>query len=77
MLLAAQRKYKKLVVGEKAREVLEHITDENPTMQLFKQYGVELDDRHDRFERIVKISRDVTIESKRIIFLLHNVATDM
>lgn len=39
----------------------------------FRQYGKELDDKHDRYERIVKISRDITIESKRIIFLLHNV----
>jgi predicted translin family RNA/ssDNA-binding protein len=26
---------------------------------------------HDRYERIIKINRDITIESKRIIFLLH------
>lgn len=42
-------------------------------LDLFRQYGKELDDKHDRYERIVKISRDITIESKRIIFLLHNV----
>jgi predicted translin family RNA/ssDNA-binding protein len=30
-----------------------------------------VDERHDRHERIVKISRDITIESKRIIFVLH------
>jgi predicted translin family RNA/ssDNA-binding protein len=34
---------------------------------------VELDDKNDRYERIVKISRDITIESKRIIFLLHTI----
>lgn len=30
-----------------------------------------MDSKHDRYERIVKIARDITIESKRIIFLLH------
>lgn len=35
-----------------------------------------LDDRHDRYERIVKISRDITIESKRIIFALHRIQGD-
>uniref|UniRef100_A0A3Q3WQY4 Translin-associated protein X n=1 Tax=Mola mola TaxID=94237 RepID=A0A3Q3WQY4_MOLML len=35
----------------------------------------ELDTRHDKYERLVKISRDVTIESKRTIFLLHRVTS--
>uniref|UniRef100_A0A0M3INL2 Translin-associated protein X n=1 Tax=Ascaris lumbricoides TaxID=6252 RepID=A0A0M3INL2_ASCLU len=30
-----------------------------------------MDDRNDRHERLVKLSRDITIESKRIIFQLH------
>uniref|UniRef100_A0A3B5LEP7 Translin-associated factor X n=1 Tax=Xiphophorus couchianus TaxID=32473 RepID=A0A3B5LEP7_9TELE len=38
--------------------------------QIFQQ---ELDTRHDKYERLIKISRDVTIESKRSIFLLHRV----
>lgn len=45
----------------------------SPFLESFKQYAKELDDKHDRYERIVKISRDVTIESKRIIFLLHTI----
>lgn len=36
-------------------------------------YAAELDDKHDRQEKLVKASRDITIESKRIIFLLHNI----
>lgn len=43
----------------------------NPVIQCFRQYAQELDDKHDRYERILKQSRDITIESKRIIFLLH------
>lgn len=45
----------------------------NPFLENFKIYQIELDNKHDRQERLVKLSRDVTIESKRIIFLLHNI----
>ncbi|KAG5670963.1 hypothetical protein PVAND_001192 [Polypedilum vanderplanki] len=45
----------------------------NPVIQQFKEYSKELDNKHDRHERLVKISRDITIEAKRIIFLLHNI----
>ena len=38
---------------------------------LFQDYRNELDCSHDRRERLVKLSRDITIQSKRIIFLLH------
>lgn len=41
----------------------------------FKVFQQELDTRYDKYERLVKISRDVTIESKRTIFLLHRVAS--
>ncbi|XP_037128271.1 translin-associated protein X isoform X2 [Syngnathus acus] len=36
---------------------------------------MELDTKHDKYERLVKLSRDVTIESKRTIFLLHRVTS--
>ncbi|KAJ3416870.1 hypothetical protein HDV05_008455 [Chytridiales sp. JEL 0842] len=42
----------------------------------FTNCGRILDDVHDRRERLVKISRDITINSKRMIFLLHRVTTD-
>ncbi|XP_017472586.1 PREDICTED: translin-associated protein X isoform X1 [Rhagoletis zephyria] len=49
-------------------------TDEqNPVIIAFQDYALELDDKHDRYERIVKLSRDITIEAKRIIFLLHTI----
>lgn len=38
--------------------------------QLFQQ---ELDKKHNKWERIVKLSRDITIESKRLIFHLHRI----
>lgn len=52
------------------------VTDEdNPVVKCFRQYAIELCDKHDRYERIIKLSRDITIESKRLIFLLHTVDT--
>ncbi|XP_046405145.1 translin-associated protein X [Ischnura elegans] len=60
------------VVGEKAKEALENIDDNSPVLKTFREYAQELDFKHDKYERIVKISRDITIESKRIIFLLHS-----
>lgn len=49
------------------------VDEKNPVIQCFREYAQELDEKHDRYERIVKCSRDITIESKRIIFLLHTV----
>lgn len=51
----------------------ETVDSTNPVINQFQLYSAELDDKHDRHERLVKLSRDVTIESKRIIFLLHNI----
>uniref|UniRef100_A0A8D8MDN4 Translin-associated protein X n=1 Tax=Culex pipiens TaxID=7175 RepID=A0A8D8MDN4_CULPI len=49
------------------------VDENNPVVLQFREYARELDEKHDRYERIVKCSRDITIESKRIIFLLHTV----
>lgn len=40
---------------------------------LDEAFQLELDTKHDKYERLVKMSRDITIESKRTIFLLHRV----
>lgn len=45
--------------------------EDNPVVNCFRQYAIELSDKHDRYERIIKQSRDITIESKRLIFLMH------
>lgn len=66
----------KHVVGEKGREALENIDANSPVIKCFQQYAVELDYKHDKYERLVKIGRDITIESKRIIFLLHTLDRD-
>lgn len=49
------------------------IDESNPVLISFQRYAEELDTKHDRYERIFKHSRDITIESKRIIFLLHTI----
>jgi len=36
----------------------------------FAAFAAELDEKHDRWERLVKASRDVTVASKRLIFAL-------
>lgn len=46
---------------------------DNPIIAQFSVIAQELDEKNDRHERLVKISRDITIESKRIIFLLHTI----
>ena len=43
----------------------------SPLISTFKVFQQELDAKHDRRERLVKSSRDVTSHSKKIIFLLH------
>lgn len=59
--------------NDKKPEVIENADDSNPVVKSFREYADELNDKHDRYERIIKHSRDITIESKRLIFLLHTV----
>lgn len=45
----------------------------SPYMVAFEHFRAELDEHHDRRERIIKASRDITAASKKIIFTLHRV----
>ena len=60
-------------IGERGKQVVEGLDENSPVIQSFRKFAAELDAKHDRHERIVKHSRDITIESKRIIFLLHSI----
>lgn len=51
------------------------VNQSSPVIGAFRVFQKELDTKHDKHERLVKISRDVTIESKRTIFLLHRVTS--
>ncbi|EME49006.1 hypothetical protein DOTSEDRAFT_162986 [Dothistroma septosporum NZE10] len=45
----------------------------SPFMPMFEAFRAELDEHHDRRERIIKASRDITAASKKIIFTLQRV----
>ncbi|KAH7327378.1 Translin family-domain-containing protein [Rhexocercosporidium sp. MPI-PUGE-AT-0058] len=45
----------------------------SPFMPMFENFRDELDEHHDRRERIIKASRDITAASKKIIFALQRV----
>lgn len=79
VLLAGGRRNRKhhdkdrVNLGDKGKEVVEDINENSLVMQQFRAYAAELDTKHDRYERIFKTNRDIGIESKRIIFLLHTI----
>ena len=52
------------------------IDTNDPVQNMFGQISKVLDARHDKRERCIKLSRDITIESKRIIFCLHRIKSD-
>ena len=49
----------------------EKVTTSCPYAAAFLSYKEELDAKHDKYERLVKLSRDTTVLSKRLIFFLH------
>ncbi|PZC78276.1 hypothetical protein B5X24_HaOG202281 [Helicoverpa armigera] len=58
-----------------ARETAASLPADSPVLAIFKEAARKLNERQDRHERLVKLSRDITTESKRIIFLLHSPMT--
>ena len=52
------------------------INTDDPVQKMFGEISLYLDSRHDKREKLVKLSRDITIESKRIIFCLHRFDID-
>ncbi|XP_027021647.1 translin-associated protein X isoform X2 [Tachysurus fulvidraco] len=60
---------------ESAQKTEEYVDRSSPVIEAFKLFQQELDTKHDKYERLVKLSRDITIESKRTIFLLHRVTS--
>ena len=45
----------------------------SPYKEVFLEFQQELDRKYDKHERLVKLSRDCTILSKRVIFALHRI----
>ncbi|KAI9808819.1 MAG: hypothetical protein M1827_007194 [Pycnora praestabilis] len=49
------------------------IDSSSPFMSMFETFRNELDEHHDRRERIIKASRDITAMSKKMIFSLQRI----
>ncbi|KAF2753022.1 Translin, partial [Pseudovirgaria hyperparasitica] len=50
-------------------------TTHSPLTPIFESFKSALDTHHDRRERIIKASRDITATSKKLIFALHRTPT--
>lgn len=59
---------------EQKTSLIENADKMSPVVSCFVKFQQELDCKYDKYERLVKLSRDVTIHSKRIIFVLQRVA---
>ncbi|XP_078069534.1 translin-associated protein X isoform X2 [Mustelus asterias] len=70
-----KRKYDNVQSRNRKEERESKVNPSSPVLLSFKSFQKELDAKHDKYERLVKLSRDITIESKRIIFLLHRVSS--
>eukprot|EP00794_Sanderia_malayensis_P020405 gene20405-22418_t len=57
--------------GKGTKEIQRSYDESSPLIQNFLTFQKELDGRYDKRERLVKLSRDITIISKRVIFQLH------
>uniref|UniRef100_UPI00398F55EC translin-associated protein X isoform X1 n=2 Tax=Pristiophorus japonicus TaxID=55135 RepID=UPI00398F55EC len=70
-----KRKHDNMQPRNRKEEGESKINPSSPVLLSFKSFQKELDAKHDKYERLVKLSRDITIESKRTIFLLHRVTS--
>ncbi|KAJ5683621.1 hypothetical protein N7462_006786 [Penicillium macrosclerotiorum] len=59
--------------SESASNTMPSSESAGPTLTIFEAFRNELDEHHDRRERIIKTSRDITALSKKIIFALQRV----
>ncbi|KAM0692441.1 hypothetical protein Q7P36_008644 [Cladosporium allicinum] len=58
-----------------AMDAQDSTANQSPFMPMFEGFRAELDEHHDRRERIIKASRDITASSKKIIFTLQRLRT--
>ncbi|XP_068618461.1 translin-associated protein X [Battus philenor] len=69
------RRHNHHTLSSVAKETVVSLASDSPVLAMFKAAALKLNERQDLHERLVKLSRDITIESKRIIFLLHSAIT--
>lgn len=68
-----KRKYENFPHSQRREDKDVNVNLSSSVMNAFHSFQHDLDARHDKYERLVKLGRDITIESKRIIFLLHRI----
>ncbi|KAG9237438.1 Translin [Amylocarpus encephaloides] len=69
-----KRKYENGPRDDKAKKPRRDVeASSSPFMPMFENFRDELDEHHDRRERVIKASRDITAASKKIIFALQRV----
>ncbi|XP_050351456.1 translin-associated protein X [Nymphalis io] len=71
-----RQRHAQTTLSNVAKETAISLPADSPVLAMFKEAALKLNERQDRHERLVKLSRDITIESKRIIFLLHSAITE-
>ncbi|XP_053314471.1 translin-associated protein X [Spea bombifrons] len=72
-----KRKHENFPRSQRKEEKGNCVDSSSPVILAFKSFQQELDAKHDKYERLVKLGRDITIESKRTIFILHRVISDL
>lgn len=71
-----KRKHDTVPRAQRKEDKASSVDSSSPVIIAFKSFQHELDAKHDKYERLVKLGRDITIESKRTIFVLHRVISD-
>lgn len=59
-----------MALHQKTEHTMASSDTNNPFQSIFETFRDELDEHHDRRERIIKASRDITALSKKMYFLL-------
>ncbi|XP_063871348.1 translin-associated protein X-like [Scylla paramamosain] len=57
----------------KSSQEVPEVCQDSQLMIKFREYSKMLDEKNDKYERIYKTSRDITVRSKRVIFTLHRI----
>ncbi|XP_017780080.1 PREDICTED: translin-associated protein X isoform X2 [Nicrophorus vespilloides] len=65
-----RRKEKKYTIGHVSQEVILKLGETHPTIMMFQNFSQTIDDKHQRYERVVKLGRDLTYNSKNLISFL-------
>ena len=63
MMTGEKRKHDRVMEGDGSAAMEE---SKSPFIPVFEDFRAELDEHHDRRERIIKVSRDVTAQSKKM-----------